>query len=77
MQGSESLEPTYYEYKIKNGDSLSLIMLKMFGVGSQSSKYQTTIKYLLALNPHINNPNLIRAGNVLRLGAILSTPATK
>jgi len=63
----------YYEYKIQNGDTLSGIIHYMFGYLPNSIRYPETVKYLLALNPQIKNPNRIRSGDMLRLG-VLPTP---
>ena len=44
-------------YIVKKGDTLSAIAVK----------YHTTVNKLVALNPHIKNPNLIYVGDVIRL----------
>ena len=44
-------------YTVKNGDTLSGIAVK-FG---------TTVNKLMSLNPHIKNPNLIYAGDTIRI----------
>ena len=44
-------------YTVKKGDTLSAIAVK----------HHTTVKNLVALNPHIKNPNLIYPGDVIRL----------
>ena len=44
-------------YTVKKGDTLSAIAVK----------YHTTVSKLVALNPHIKNPNLIYVGDVIRL----------
>ena len=44
-------------YVVKKGDTLSGI----------AAKHHTTLKNLVALNPHIKNPNLIYPGDVIRL----------
>ena len=44
-------------YTVKKGDTLSAIAVK----------YHTTVNKLVALNPHIKNPNLIYVGDVIRL----------
>ncbi|ANB57683.1 spore coat assembly SafA domain protein [Anoxybacillus sp. B7M1] len=44
-------------YIVKEGDTLSGI----------AAKFQTTIRSLLALNPQIANPNLIRAGQSIKV----------
>lgn len=36
-------------------------------LGAIAQKYGTTIKKILALNPRIDNPNLIYAGEVIRV----------
>lgn len=65
---------TYYEYKIKNGDTFSGIVHNMFGHALNDTRYKETVKYLLTLNPQIKNPDRIRAGDMLRLGVLPSTP---
>ena len=44
-------------YTIKSGDTLSGIAVK----------YKTTIAKLMALNPRITNPDVIYAGDVIRI----------
>ena len=44
-------------YTVKKGDTLSAIAVN----------YHTTVNKLVALNPHIKNPNLIYVGDVIRL----------
>lgn len=68
-------QPTYFEYRVKAGDSLSLIMAKFYGVGPRSPQYAPYLKQILALNPHIKDPHLIRVGSLLRLMSA-SAPAT-
>ncbi len=41
----------YYEYKIKNGDTFSAIIHRMFGHVRNDTRYTETVKHLLALNP--------------------------
>lgn len=62
--------PDYFEYRIKAGDSLSLIMAKFYGVGARSPNYSVYLKQIMALNPHIKDPHLIRVGSLLRLMAV-------
>jgi len=64
----------YYEYKIKNGDTLSGIIQSMFGCVRNDTRYAETVKHLLALNPQIKNLDRIRSGDMLRLGVLPSTP---
>ena len=45
------------EYYVKKGDTL-------WGI---SQKYNTSYSYLLSLNPHISNPNLINVGDYIVL----------
>jgi len=63
-------QPNYFEYRVKAGDSLSMIMAKLYGVGPRSPNYNTFLKQILSLNPHVKDPSLIRAGSLLRLMAI-------
>lgn len=65
------ITPDYYEYRIKPGESLSLIVAKFYGIGPRSPQYQKCLQNILAINPHIKNANLIREGSLLRL---LPTP---
>ena len=44
-------------YIVQRGDTLSGI----------AAKHHTTLKNLLALNPHIKNPNLIYPGEAIRI----------
>ena len=50
-------EPEYINYKIVKGDTLTKI----------ARKYKTTIKAIRALNPKIKNPNLIIAGDTIKI----------
>lgn len=59
----------YLEYRIKPGDNLSVIMRRFYGAGSGSAAYTAHLDQILALNPHIRNPDMIHAGTVLRLMA--------
>lgn len=60
----------YYEYKIKSGDTLSMIIFRMFGFAPTDSRYKKTQQYLLELNPQVKDINKIKAGDVLRLGVL-------
>ena len=64
----------YYEYKIKNGDTLSGIIHRMFGYLPNHARYTETLKHLLTLNPQIKNPHQIKYGDMLRLAVLPSTP---
>jgi hypothetical protein len=75
----DTLIPEYFEYRIKAGDSLSMIMAKFYGVGPRSPNYNKILKEILSINPHIKDPSLIRTGALLRLMAApdaAPTPAT-
>ena len=61
---------TYYEYKIKNGDTFSGIMHRMFGYALNDSRYTEAVRHVLALNPQISNPDRIKAGDMLRLAVL-------
>lgn len=65
MNGNE-----YYEYRIRAGDTLSGVIFNMYGYGINDSRYSESEDYLLNLNPHINNRNLIKTGDILRLGVL-------
>ena len=47
---------TYFEYRVKAGDSLSLIMAKFYGVGPRSPQYAPYLKQIQALNPLLKIP---------------------
>ena len=64
-----------FEYKIKSGDTFSNIIFKMFGYGMNDNRYSEKRDYVLSLNPHITNPNLIKAGDILQLD--VSPPLSK
>lgn len=67
-------EQHYYEYRVRGGDNLSNIIVQFFGVGPKSPGYSKYFNHILFLNPHIKDPNLIRAGSLLRLGVIPVAP---
>ncbi|NOX91929.1 MAG: glycine zipper family protein [Gammaproteobacteria bacterium] len=49
----------------------------MFGYVLNDTRYTEAVKHVLALNPQINNPDRIRAGDMLRLGVLPVTPQPK
>jgi hypothetical protein len=63
------MTPAHYEYTIRPGDSLTRIIHGMYGwtPHNQPATYAATLKGVLALNPHISNPDRITAGTILRL----------
>jgi len=61
---------TYFEYRIKGGDTLSLIIFKMFGFTPNDSRYAGALQHIMSLNPQIKNPNRIVSGDLLHLGVI-------
>lgn len=61
---------TYFEYRVKGGDTLSAIIFKMFGYTPNDSRYAKTLGYIKSINPQIKNPNKIFSGDLLRLGVI-------
>lgn len=63
----------YFEYRIKAGDNLSMIMVRFYGVGPRSPGYVRHLNQIMSLNPHIKDPNLIRVGSLLRL---MASPAS-
>lgn len=67
MQNTGNSDQLYYEYKIKSGDTLSGIMISMYGIEPVSSRYQKTKEFILSINPQIKNADLIRVGKILRL----------
>ena len=61
-----------FEYKIKAGDTLSGIIFKMYGYGMNDSRYSDKESYILSINSHITNPDLIRTGDILQLNTLPS-----
>lgn len=57
----------YFEYRVKPGDSLSLILAKLFNVGFGTNEYNRRVADIMELNPHISNPDRITAGDLLVL----------
>ena len=57
----------YLEYRVKPGDSLPVLIGKFYGPRFQSAAYTAHLEQILALNPHVKNPDVIHAGTVLRL----------
>ncbi len=64
----------HFEYKIKGGDTFSNIIFKMFGYGMNDNRYNDKKDYLLTINPHITNPDLIKAGDILHLDILPLVP---
>ena len=64
----------YFEYKINTGETFSNIIFKMFGYSMNDRRYAEKKDYLLTINPHIKNPDFIKAGDILHLD-ILPVPA--
>lgn len=54
---SEKENPTYIEYTVKRGDTLSGI----------AGKYGVTVSDILALNPSIKDPNKIYVGQIIKI----------
>ncbi len=59
--------PGHYEYTIRAGDTLTGILQRIYDIGESNPRHARSLEHLLALNPHIKNPNSTRAGDVLRL----------
>ena len=64
----------YFEYKIKTGDTFSNLIFKMFGYSMNDRRYAENKEYLLTINPHIKDPDFIKAGDVLHLDILPSLP---
>lgn len=62
-----ALPAEYLEYRIKPGDNLSVLIGRFYGPRFQSAAYTAQLEQILALNPHIRNPDVIHAGTTLRL----------
>jgi len=58
---------TSYQYVIKNGDTLTSIIGKMYGIQPSDRGFQKAKGFLLSINPQIKNPNKIYVGHVLRI----------
>jgi hypothetical protein len=69
MNHAPHMSPQYFEYTIRPGDTLSGVLHKMYGVGYRDPRYAGMKDQTLLLNPHIRNPDQIRAGDILRLAA--------
>ncbi len=59
-----------FEYRVKGGDTLSSIVFKMHGYTSRDARHNEAVAHIMALNPQIKNPNLIFAGNILRISVL-------
>lgn len=59
---------TSHPHTIKNGDTLSGIIAKLYGIQPKDSRFQKAKDFLLSINPQIKNPNQIYPGLVLRVG---------
>lgn len=59
----------YLEYRIKPGDNLTRIIGQFYDTGPSGGAYSAHLNQILALNPHIRNPDMIHAGTLLRLMA--------
>lgn len=57
-------EQIYYEYRVRGDDSLSNIIVQFFGLGPQNADYAKHVDHIRSLNPHIKDPNSIRAGSL-------------
>ncbi len=59
-----------FEYRVKGGDTLSSIVFKMHGYTSRDARYNGAVAHIMALNPQLKAPNLIFAGNILRISVL-------
>lgn len=59
--------PTYYEYPVRPGDSLSRLIATFYGYTASSPNYAGAKDHLLALNPDIRNPDRLYVGQILRV----------
>jgi hypothetical protein len=69
MNHAPHMSPQHFEYAIRPGDTFSGVLYKMYGVGFRDPRYAGMKDQILLLNPHIRNPDRIRAGDILRLTA--------
>lgn len=60
---------SHYEYRVRTGDTLGQIIYEMYGwtPHNQPATYRETVRGILAMNPHLSNPDSIRADDMLRL----------
>lgn len=61
----ERCQPSFVEYRVKPGDTLSHITRHHYHVS-----YTTVWPLVRAINPEITNPNFLRAGRILKLPAL-------
>jgi hypothetical protein len=59
-----------FEYRVKGGDTLSSIVFKMHGYTSRDARYNEAVAHIMALNPQVKDPNVIFAGNILRISVL-------
>lgn len=48
----------HFEYRVKAGDSLSMIIARFYGVGPRSPGYSKTLTQILLLNPRTDSHRL-------------------
>lgn len=63
----------HFEYRVKQNDNLSLIISKLYGVTPGNATYTRRLDQILLLNPHIQHPDRIQAGSLLRLSSLAAT----
>jgi len=56
-----------YQYTLRPGDSLNLIIQRLYGIPSAGKEFQAAKQFLLSLNPQISNPDRITAGHIIRV----------
>ena len=65
-------KPTKFEYKVKAGDNLSSLIQRFYTTQTGSQSYHLLIASIIKNNPHINNPDLIKTGDILVFPAVAS-----
>ena len=62
-----AIEPLYYEYAAQPGDTLLSIIHRFYGASPPMIHYGEQRRFLLQLNPHIDNPDRLWPGTIVRL----------
>ena len=58
-------KPTKFEYKIRPGDTLSSLVLQFYMAAPGTIRYKAIIEAIKKNNPHIEDPNFIKAEDIL------------
>ena len=68
---------SHYEYPVHPGDTLGKILQRMYGLtpGSLSAVYPVAEQAILAMNPHIKDPDRIATGKIILITGVRVTAA--